>query len=195
MDIRASLRKLISAVFFFQVLLLVSWSAMADNIQSPLGINLRELRYWNSELVTVDFFKRASNGEGGLWLTQCAGPCEWNTKEQLDVDSAGWPRSLPTSGASPKYRYVTTLLTLKSSTFPAGLWTVLYDGEGSLNYGFDAKRNAAASSPGRDAFDVATPKDGISLSITATDPNGTGNYLRNIRVIPPGGTCGNDPFS
>ena len=180
-----------------QVLLFVSWGAMADNAQSPLGINLRELRHYGSELHTVDFFKRAANGEGGLWLTQCPYPCEWNTKEQaqLDVDASGWPRSLPTSGASPKFRYVTTLLTWKTAHFPAGRWTVLYDGEGSLTYGFDAVRNAAASSPGRDAFDVAAPSRGITLSITATDPNKTGNYLRNIRVIPPGGTCNNDPFS
>jgi hypothetical protein len=174
------------------------WLPLASaqtNDQSPLGINLRELTYWQTELATVDFFKRASTGSGALWLTQCQG-CGWNTNEQaqLDLDSAGWPRSLPTSGPT-QYRYVTTVLVMAIDRFPAGRWTVFYDGEGSLSYGFDAVRNPAASVAGRDAFDVATPHAGITLSITATDPNHTGNYLRNIRVIPPGGTCNGDAFS
>ncbi|TAN65666.1 MAG: hypothetical protein EPN17_15975 [Methylobacter sp.] len=179
--------------------------ANADNTASPVGINIRDLRYWGTEIPTVDFFKRAGNGENGLWLTQCKwiqGVNCWNTHEQaqLDLDQDGWPRSLPTADASAQYRFVSTILAMSTDTlhpgkYPAGRWTVLYDGEGSLSYGWDAVRNAAASTQGSDVFDIATPHSGFFISIIATDPNQTGNYLRNIRVIPPGGTCNRDPFS
>ncbi|MBI4986634.1 MAG: hypothetical protein HZC24_15155 [Rhodocyclales bacterium] len=188
--------------------LLAEVCAAQTNARSPLGINLRELRYWNTEMPTVDFFKRASSGAGSVWLTQCNwGPsCQdasgndihWNTSEQaqLDLDAAGWPKSLPAAGSALKYRFVTTLLWWQSDKIPLGRWTVLYDGEGTLAYGqTGVTRNAAASTAGRDAVDVVSGANALTLSITATDPNGSGNYLRNIRVIPPGGTCNNDPFS
>ncbi len=184
-------------------------AAVADaqtNARSPVGVNVRELRYWGTEMHTVDFFKRASSGAGAVWLTQCNWPCNdssghdihWDTREQaqLDLDAAGWPRSLPAADSALKYRFVTTLLWWQSDKIPLGRWTVLYDGEGTLSYGqTGVTRNAAASTTGRDAVDVASGANALTLSITATDPNHTGAYLRNIRVIPPGGTCNSDPFA
>ncbi|MER3590395.1 MAG: type 1 secretion target domain protein, partial [Mastigocladus sp. ERB_26_1] len=38
--------------------------------------------------------------------------------------------------------------------------------------------------PGRDVINVTPSSQGISLSLTETDPKGTGNYLRNIRLVP-----------
>jgi len=66
--------------------------------------------------------------------------------------------------------------------YPAGQYVVLYDGQGTLAYSADAK--LVSSTPGRDVINVATPSDGgIDLRINATDPNHTGNYIRNIRVV------------
>lgn len=198
-----NIRRLALALVFGLLAGLSSFGAVAQsNAQSPLGVNVREVRYWGTEMHFIDFFKRAGNGANGLWLTQCAYPCNngstWNTQEQalLDVDADGWPRSLPDASSTvAKYRYVTTILWMDSDKLPSGRWTVLYDGEGTLSYGMsNVSRNAAASAPGRDIFDVATGVSGLTLSITATDPQKTGNYLRNIRVIPPGGTCNSDPF-
>ncbi|MEI6414917.1 MAG: cellulose-binding protein [Pseudomonadota bacterium] len=182
--------------------LIVTFGVTAEsNTTSPLGINIREIRYWGTEIPTVDFFKRASNGENGLWLTQCLQWTQsvncWNTHEQalLDLDGDGWPRSLPTN------RIVSTILVMNNDTqnparYPKGRWTVLYDGEGTLSYGWDAA-HATVDHPvlGQDYFDVTTPRMGFFLSIKETDPHRTGNYVRNIRVIPPGGTCRGDPFA
>ena len=188
--------------------LLTGVCAAQSNARSPLGINLRELRYWSTEMPTVDFFKRASNRAGSVWLTQCdwGVACKdstgmdisWDTREQaqLDLDAAGWPKSLPAADSALKYRYVTTMLWRESDKIPLGRWTVLYDGEGTLSYGqTGVTRNAAASTSGRDVFDVAAGANALNLTIRATDPNKNGNYLRNIRVIAPGGTCDGDPFS
>lgn len=169
-------------------------SANAQNETSPLGINIRAIKYWDTEIHTVDFFKRSGNGSQGLWLTQCAG-CPWDTREQaaLDLDSQGWPRSLPDATASNvQYRYVTTLPVWGTGHYPAGQYTVFYEGEGQLAYGGDAVRNDALSRPGREIIDI-TPYRGFNVSIRVTDPKHTGNYLRNIRIIAPGGTCYRDP--
>ena len=177
-------------------------SAAQSNSNSPLGVNVREIRYWGTEMHLLDFFKRAGNGSSGVWLTQCAAPCNngntWNTQEQalLDLDAAGWPKSLPDANSTAKYRWVTTILWMNSGRLPLGRWTVLYDGECTLSYGqANVLRNVAASQPGRDAVDVSAGANTLTVSITATDPNRSGNYLRNIRVIAPGGGCGGDPFS
>ena len=56
-------------------------------------------------------------------------------------------------------------------------------------------KNEALSVPGRDVVDVNNPtNDGIMVSIMTTDPEQNGNYIRNIRVILPGGLCNNNTF-
>ncbi|HOW61466.1 MAG TPA: cellulose-binding protein [Candidatus Contendobacter sp.] len=175
------------------------------NARSPLGINIDALTYWSTEWPLLDEMKRSSD-----WLTQCsryksatcapqAPATEWDTREQsrLDLDPEGWIRSLPAADdVSVNYRTVATLL-LKGNggAYPSGLYTVLYDGEGTIEYGFDAVKNAALSQPGRDVLTVKATNAGILLRITATDPHRTGNYLRRIRVIRPGGVCVGDPFA
>jgi hypothetical protein len=65
--------------------------------------------------------------------------------------------------------------------YPAGQYIVLYDGQGTLSYGFDAA--LVRRSPSRDVINVTPTNSGIDLRIVATDPRHTGNYLRNIRVV------------
>lgn len=130
------------------------------------------------------------------WITQCTAGQQpdciparsWDTGESalLDLDAQGWVRTLPTPQASPTFWSVGTLLFRGFDHYPAGQYVVLYDGEGTIGYGFAAVKDQSASTPGRDVLDVTPHQDGIYLSITATDPNHNGNYLRNIRVIMPG---------
>ncbi len=172
-----------------------------DNSTAPLGINISTITYWSSEWPVVDEMKRSNK-----WLTQCdtrnSPACTaaiWDTGEQsrLDLDAHGWVRSLPaTNDPAVRYRTIATLMLQGDGGYhPAGQYIVLYDGEGTLDYQFDASRNAALSTPGRDVLDVKAGTLGILLKITATDPRRTGNYLRNIRVIRPGGVCNDDPFA
>lgn len=170
-------------------------AANPANARSPLGINVRDVKYWGTELLSVDFFKRAGGGSG-LWLTQNG--TTWDTQEQakLDLDPQGWPRSLPApSDTTTAYRYVSALVAWGTNRFPAGAYTVLWDGEGTLGYLGAAVRNAALSGPNADVVDVNPSAGGFGVSILTTDPGHTGSYVRNIRVIAPGGTCDHDPTS
>lgn len=150
-----------------------------------LGTNLFGIADWSSEMPFIDGFKSAR-----WWITQCQAntPCsnEWDTQEQdqLDLDEHGWVKSIPAPDDPPKYSQVSTLLFNGLERYPGGKYVVLYDGEGTLDYRFDAQKDAAASQPGRDVINVTPSEGGILLSITTTDPNRTGNYIRNIRVVP-----------
>jgi hypothetical protein len=75
--------------------------------------------------------------------------------------------------------------------YPSGKYVVLYEGEGTMVYSFGWRKLAAESSPGRDVLEAPTTEGNFGLDITATNP---ANYLRNIRVLLPGGTCGSDVF-
>jgi hypothetical protein len=160
--------------------------ASSLNITSPLGTNVWFFRDWVSEWSMVDAFKQSR-----AWIPQCMDVCAptiWDTGESalLDLDANGWVRSIPAPSDPPTYTSVaTTMFGGAGSHYPAGQYIVLYDGEGTIVYGNDAIKNNALSTPGRDVLTV-TPNVGILLRLTATDPNHTNNYLRNIRVIVPG---------
>ena len=173
----------------------VFWQKNTDaavNRDSPLGINISALSYFSSEIALLDAM-RVSGG----WYTQHDNA--WDTFEQefLDLDENGWVRSLPDPNDGHSYEYVGALLLNGfDGHYPAGRYVVLYEGEGTLTYGFDGQKNLLLSRPGRDVVDVETPTNGgIVLRIRETDPDNNGNYLRNIRVIMPGYRCAADPYS
>lgn len=160
----------------------------SENSNSSLGVGLNGIADWSTELPFLDHFKASRK-----WLTQCeegqpgCEKGEWDSQEydSLDLDENGWVKSLPRPEDSPKYTTVGTLLLREiPNKFPGGRYVVLYEGEGEIKYGFDAKKIEAESQLGRDLIDVNPASGaGIWLKIVATDPNKNGNYIRNIKVI------------
>ncbi|WP_013334412.1 Ig-like domain-containing protein [Gloeothece verrucosa] len=147
---------------------------------ASIGTNLSSIRYYSSQVPFLDLFRSSSN-----WITQTS--TVFNTEEQnlLNLDEHGWVKSLKGTGTSQKFDSVGTLInTSINGKYTGGQYVVLYEGEGTLVYGGDAKKNVAASTLGRDVINVTPTGGGISLKITATDPNNTGNYLRNIHIVP-----------
>jgi hypothetical protein len=166
----------------------VSSTSLSDR-QSPLGINLSGLGSSSTQFPFIDYFKKSHK-----WFTTCrnnkTSDCRgvWDTKEseQLDLDEQGWVKSLPKPEDPPLYTQVATTLfkDIPQDTPISGQYLVLYDGEGTLEYGLAAEKNPDLSQPGRDVITIDLSKaDGALILINETDPNQTGNYLRNIRVI------------
>ena len=115
----------------------------------------------------------------------------WDTSEEqyLNLDSSGYPITLTTVN-DPNPKQFTSLAVVllynlpntSNGYYPAGQYVVLYDGQGTMTYGFDAI--LVSSSTGRDVINVATPSGGgLFINITSTDPNNVGDYIRNIRVV------------
>lgn len=145
---------------------------------SNLGINLADANYYSSNWPYKDTFKLTNPLFSGTINT-------WDDGRTLSKDSNGWVTSLATG------QIAKTIVVNSNSTnpnaVPTGDYTILYDGEGTLTY---PGATIISSSQGRNIVRVGS--SGLTLYITATTPS---NYVRNIRVLLPGGTCNNDIFT
>ena len=158
----------------------------ASQIPLSVGTNLSGIADWSTEMPFLDAFKSSRK-----WMTQCL-PEEtgcnspWNTDEaeKLDLDEYGWVKSLPAPEDTPEYTRVGTLMFRDVGSYPGGRYVVLYDGEGTIEYKFDARQVESASTLGRDVIEVNPSQKGIYLLVTATDPHHTGNYIRNLHIVP-----------
>ena len=168
----------------------VTVTVLPETQPLPIGTNLHRLADWSPQLPFLDAFKSSR-----AWITQNWGITQneegqyeyvWNTEEsaQLDLDENGWLKSLPAPEDDPEYTSVGTLMFRDVGSYPGGKYVVLYEGEGTIEYALDAQKDESASTPGRDVIEVTPSNAGIWLRITSTDPDHTGDYLRNIRVVP-----------
>jgi len=169
-------------------------AAQSANAQSPLGINLEAISIFNSEQPFLNIFKNVAPGNATTgWATLTK---NYNTTQEanyLQLDANGYPTTLTASASDPNVPQlfgiacVAPMFALPNSNagtgspYRSGQYVVLYDGQGALAYSLDA--SIVSTSPGRDVFNVANPATGVRICITATDPNHTGNNLRNIRVV------------
>lgn len=137
-----------------------------------LGINLGGVSDWNTELPFVDVFKTARR-----WVSQKQGEA-FGKGPELALDEKGWVRQL-----EPGCFAQTTVFTdNREGRYPAGIYTLLYDGEGKLEILKGPKE--LTREPGRITFDVDPPRDrGIWITLSETNPE---NYVRNIRFLMPG---------
>ena len=182
----SKMRRLALAVFVGALALCCSIgnAATSSNASSPLGINLGGIAYYSGEIPFLNLFP---NNTG--WLTQAAGVWDTNEEKYLNLDSNGWPITLKAVGESGSQKFAsvavevnTALPATPNGFYPAGQYVVTYQGQGTINYFWDAK--LVSRSPGVDIIDVPSPTAaGILISIAVTDPSNTGNYIRNIQIV------------
>ena len=158
----------------------ISSQARRQETKPRLGMNLSGPADWNTELPFVDVFRFSRP-----WVTQRKGQ-PWGKGPKLELDKQGWVTKL-----EPDCWAETPLCTIPDGHYPAGLYTVLYDGKGELQVWNAA--TTVSSQPGRILINVDPSKGGFHLKLVATDSN---DYIRNIRVIMPGfeGTYRTNPF-
>ncbi len=135
-----------------------------------LGINLAGPADWATELPFVDAFRTSRP-----WISQRKG-AGWGQGPELAVDELGWVKRL-----EPGCYAESMLCTVRNGHYPAGTYTVLYEGEGKLAFGKGTP--IKDTRPGRILIDVDSSKGGFSLQIHETNPQ---DPVRNIHVIMPG---------
>lgn len=155
----------------------------ADTPPAPkpqLGMNLSGPSDWMTELPFVDVFRTSRP-----WISQKNG-AGWGKGPALEIDDFGWVKRLDDGCFAEAM-----LCTIRGGHFPAGTYTVLYEGEGKLDFGKNA--TIRETGPGRIVIDVDSSKGGFSVQLRETNPQ---NYVRNIRVLMPGfeQTWQSDPF-
>ena len=150
-----------------------------NSSNTSIGTNLTSIDYFSPQQPFLNEFKSSN-----AWITQ--NDNTWNTGEEnlLDLDENGWVKSLPEDSAGSKYTQAGSLLYAAHDSHLPGKYVVLYEGEGNIEYSLDAEKIEDLSSPGRDVIEVEPSQEGIGLSITSTDPNNTGNYIRDIEITP-----------
>jgi len=165
-------RTLIALLCGFSLLL-----SLQAHSKMPVGINTNEVTHQDASAPFVDLFKMSLPFAESNRLT----------KGYIEYDINGWPSNLKGGVAGSN-----VIHWVPAGTLPDGNYTVLYDGEGQLQYGADAR--AVHSGPGRDIVQVRAGADKwlkITLVIKRSNPN---DYVRNIRFLLPGGICANNPF-
>lgn len=145
-------------------------SAAAEDASPRLGMNLNGPADWNTELPFVDVFRLSRS-----WISQKEG-APWGKGPELALDEHGWVKRL-----QPQCRAETPLCTIEGGHYPGGRYTVLYEGDGKLEFGGAA--TIVSSRPGRVVIEVDPLKGAIWLRLAATNPE---DYVRQIRAIMPG---------
>jgi len=145
-----------------------------------MGTNLSGPADWNTELPFVDVFRLSRS-----WISQRRG-AGWGQGPKLALDKRGWVTAL-----EPNCFAETPLCTIADGHYPAGRYTVLYEGEGTLEFGGSAKITELGDH--RLTIDVDPTKGPLWLRIVATDP---ADYVKQIRVVMPGheATYAGEPF-
>ena len=156
----------------FIIALLALFPAHAAEAPRPharLGTNLSGPCDWNTELPFLDVFRLSRP-----WISQQKGQ-PWGKGPPLSLDPRGWVTKL-----APDCYAETPLCTINGGHYPSGQYTVLYDGQGTLEF-----TNAAIASrdPGRLLVNIDSSKGSFFLRLKSTNPQ---NYVRNIRIIMPG---------
>ncbi len=138
-----------------------------------LGINTADVREDTSSVQFLNLFKSSIPFNETI---------PWGSSKDVEYDENGWPKNLNGGQAGTKF-----LNRLPENTVEDGFFTVLYEGEGELFYGNDAR--LVVHRPNKDIIEIKAGKDHIlnaSIFIKKTNPK---NYIHNIRILPEGGVC------
>lgn len=156
-----------------------STASKQHNYLSPVGINTNEAMDVDSSVPFLDLFRMSLPFEEAR---------PWLTKGKIEYDQDGWPRRL--NGGKAGTRFISQF---PVQSIPNGVYTVLYDGEGTITYGAGAK--LIRHSQGKDLIRfVADRKRQINATLTITETN-PDNHIRRIRILMPGGICKGNHFT
>ncbi len=155
-----------------------------------IGNAVAPINYWMTAWTLNDVFKVAGFGDdesavrsSQMWVPVVAG--QWKMEGRFDVttDDLGWAKSLKLRNGTRPDKLITVVLDSDTkNAFPAGIYRVLYEGAGTLEIQGAEAIDRPTAGEIRIRYDGTRP---LYIVIAATDPQGTGDYLRNIRILRP----------
>jgi RTX calcium-binding nonapeptide repeat (4 copies) len=113
------------------------------------------------------------------WITQDANGKE--LRGGVGVDAQGWVPNLPVLKGTPQTIWANIFYT---KILPSGNYTVEWQGDGKLGSYTDNDVLGPKKLRLKYRPDYSKGDNGITLFIESTDPNKTGNYIRDIKVYP-----------
>ncbi|KAK7495076.1 hypothetical protein BaRGS_00013716, partial [Batillaria attramentaria] len=146
-----------------------------QNNDVTVGINIGGITYYSSEMKWVDVAKQSQE-----WITERKGNNAWDTHEH---DSVQWRDDGYPARLDPDMRLVKLMYRGFGSHEERGNYTILYDGEGTIEFGLTSQ-HVHYDGKGRMVVEFSNIQNGgILLKLTSTNPS---NPVHNIRILPPG---------
>ncbi len=129
---------------------------------------------------------------GSYWATLNNRGAETNEENCLLLDANGYVVSLKRTNGNPgcllrKYSKVSTHILggIPYPYYPGDSYVVTYTGTGTMIFSGDVSQTCVGRGGVGTCTITPTPSTtGITLTITATDPNYAGDYLRDISIVP-----------
>jgi hypothetical protein len=159
----------------------VKQAAVTDGLglgNPSLAMGLNGIADWSTQNPFVDVMKTARPWVGHM-------PDKWGAKTAEDLmkdghlDAAGWPIRMP-DGLTAIETFVLTDQP-KEGASVGGVYRLTYEGEGKVTIG--GRGRLMHTKSGEMWFRFQPGEGPVGIGITATDPEKTGNYIRNIRIV------------
>ncbi|MCH2249375.1 MAG: calcium-binding protein [Cognatishimia sp.] len=143
-----------------------------------LGIGLNAISDWSTQLPFLDLMKSARPWVGhrrGQW-----GGFEVDELEADGIlDANGWPKEFPFRMDGVETFILTDMP--EELTELGGLYRLTYEGQGRID--FTGLARPVRYNDGEIWFRYAPGEGSVGIKITETDPDKTGDYIRNIAVV------------
>lgn len=143
-----------------------------------LGMGLNGIADWSTQLPFLDHMKSARPWVGhlnGQWGGFDAAAFEASGL----LDRNGWPTSMP-EGVSAFETFVLTDMPYETPDI-SGLYRVRFDGQGKVD--LTGRARAVRYDAGELWFRYEPGEGMVGIKISETDPEGTGDYIRNISIV------------
>lgn len=169
-------------VFVFSLISILG-TVFAGDCRLRIGTNLAGPADWGSEWPFVDIMKysRGWITFNSVWLESGENPWDTGVLDSIPADENGYPLELPFTVAGTETTQVVRTVWANTFSLPEGVYTVLYEGEGTLDVEFDG--SVISREPGRVLFRMTRRDNILSLNLLESRK---GNHVRNIRVLMPG---------
>lgn len=141
-----------------------------------MGIGLNGIEDWSTQLPFINHFKSSRS-----WIGH--EPNSWGGVpiEEFEWDENGYPTSLPEIDGETAAAGTVLFTDMEEEAVAGGRYVVLYEGEGTIEYTLSGE--IIESQPGQDIIEFTPEGKLLGINITETDPNNTGDNIRNIRVV------------
>ena len=169
-------------LLLFLAFSLTTNAQLIDPCKLQLGTNLSGVVDYGTELPFVNLMRNAR-----MWYTKDIdnpnAAFDSGFANDLTYRSDGYPTHIPQQVDGANFAQRTVTIWANTSSWPAGQYTVLWDGTGQLSF-WGGYENLTQTDTHRMVFDFLNPMDNVlEMTILASDIN---DPIRNIRLLMPG---------
>ncbi|MEM7523039.1 MAG: calcium-binding protein [Pseudomonadota bacterium] len=143
-----------------------------------LSFNLREAKHYGTQMPFIDLMKIAQ--PFGIYTKDGAYQKNDNVEDTAAFDAAGYPTRIPDGASKVVSIWDWGHGDDVASESRKGVFVLEYEGEGEIDLSLHA--SVISAEPGRIVFENVEGGK-FQLDILSTDPEGTGDYIRDITIV------------